>query len=69
MSTYSATYYRASKPDDNKRTHAVVCAYDCPYGTRGTVLSRHASYALAAKALRRRAPGESGNWLRIDAIA
>lgn len=43
----------------------VVCAYDCPFGTRWTVISTHKTYELAAKALKRKAPGESGNWLGL----
>ncbi len=55
----------AAKKSNRTYTHYVVCAYDGPYGQKGDIVSSHTSYDLADKALKRRAPGESGNWLRI----
>lgn len=49
----------------NEKNYLVVAWYDGPFGPKGTVISRHGSQELAERALKKKAPGGSGNWLGI----
>lgn len=43
----------------NKKIWYVVVAYDCWLGGRGTIVSKHATYALASAKLRKAAAHQS----------
>ena len=42
--------------------YAVVCAYDCAYGAKGTFISRHSTLSAAQNAVNDHL---SGGWLAI----
>jgi len=56
---------RGQGKDTSKRPWAVLCAYDCPYGERGAVLSKHSTHELAERKIRRNYPG---GFCRIEHI-
>lgn len=52
--------------EKDKTKYKVICGYDGPFGERGEILSRHKSYELAKRAMKKIAPGQSVNWLAIE---